>query len=142
MFFKPLFEKAVGKKDLEATVAYTSQGEGAEPGLEAMVNQLVLDVGEGRLPDFLGQWGMSGHLISLLLRRSDLAYGEETYCRAHVPSEGGKLSTFFPQGGQHCNLNGGERFATYPQECSIGVQVIDFSICRTRGLVKVKRASF
>jgi len=67
MFFKPLFEKAIGKKDLEATVAYTSQGEGAKPGLEAMVNQLLLDVREGRLPDFLGQWGMSGHLISLLL---------------------------------------------------------------------------
>ncbi len=67
MFFKPLFEKAIGKKDLEATVAYNSLGEGAEPGLEAMVNQLLLDVREGRLPDFLGQWGMSGHLISLLL---------------------------------------------------------------------------
>jgi hypothetical protein len=56
MFFKPLFEKTIRKKDLEATVAYTSQGEGAEPGFEAMVNQLLLDVGDGRLPDFLGQW--------------------------------------------------------------------------------------
>jgi hypothetical protein len=99
MFFKPLFEKAIGKKDLEATVTYTSQGEGAEPGLEAMVNQLLLDVGDGRLPDFLGQWGMSGHLISLLLPRSKLAYGEERYCRAHFPSKGGKLCTFFPQRG-------------------------------------------
>ncbi len=99
MFFKPLFEKAIGKKDLEATVAYTSQGEGAKPGLEAMVNQLLLDVREGRLPDFLGQWGMSGHLISLLLPRSNLAYGEETTCRAHFPSKRGKLSTFFPQRG-------------------------------------------
>ena len=42
------FEKVIGKKDLEATVAYTSQGEGAKPGLEAMVNQLLLDVREGR----------------------------------------------------------------------------------------------